>query len=99
MSVYSTQEPVTQNSEDVPLAHLFAQIEKKIEDIENSRITELLKENDSLKEKLASLKEELQVAHQQNPEGIDLDILSLTKVGMDQNRELMCSECGNIYFR
>jgi hypothetical protein len=99
MGVSATQEPVTQNSEDVPLAHLFSQIEKKIKDTKNSRITELLKENDSLKAELASLKEELQVARQKNPEGIALDILSLTKAVMDQNRELMCSECGNIYFQ
>jgi hypothetical protein len=59
MGVSTTAEPVTQNSEDVPLAQLFAQIEKKIKDTENSRITELLKENDSLKEELTSLKEEL----------------------------------------
>jgi hypothetical protein len=27
-----------------------------------------------------------------------LDILALTKVVMDINKELMCFECGNIYF-
>ena len=58
-----------------------------------------MKENDSLKEELASLKDELQVARQKNPERISLDILSLTKVVMDQNRELMRFECGNIYFQ
>jgi hypothetical protein len=41
----------------------------------------------------------LQVAHQKNPKGISLDILSLTKDVMDQNRELMFFECGNIYFQ
>jgi hypothetical protein len=46
----------------VPLAQLFAQIEKKIKGTKNSRITELMKENDSLKEELNSLKKELQVA-------------------------------------
>jgi hypothetical protein len=56
MGVSTTPEPVTKNREDVPLAHLFSQIEKKIKDTENSRITELLKENDSLKADLASLK-------------------------------------------
>jgi hypothetical protein len=42
ISVSATQEPVTQNSEDnddVPLAQLFSQIEKKIQCTENSRIT------------------------------------------------------------
>jgi hypothetical protein len=38
------------------------------------------------------------VARQNNQEGIALDILSLRKYVMDQHRELMCSECGNIYF-
>jgi hypothetical protein len=98
LGVSATQEPVTQTCEDVPLAQLFSQIEKKIQDTTNSRITELLKENDSLKAELASLRDELQVARQNNPEGIALDILSLRKVVMDQHRELMCSECGNIYF-
>jgi hypothetical protein len=97
--VSSTQEPVTQNNEDVPLAQLFAQIEKKIRDTENSRIIELRKETESLKAELDSLKRELQVARQKNLEGITLDILALTKVFMDQNKELMCYECGNIYFQ
>jgi len=57
MGVSATPELVTQNSEDVPLAHLFSQIEKNIKDTKNSRITELLKENDRLKAELASLKE------------------------------------------
>jgi hypothetical protein len=50
---------VTQHSEDVPLAQLFSQIEKKIKDTENSRISKLMKENESLKIELASLKKEL----------------------------------------
>jgi hypothetical protein len=98
LGVSSTQEPFTQTCEVVPLAQLFDQIENKIQDTTNSRITELLKENDSLKAGLASLRDELQVARQNNPEGIALDILSLRKDVMDQHRELMCSECGNIYF-
>jgi hypothetical protein len=56
------EEPVTQNNEDnddVALAQLFSQIEKKIKSTENSRITELMKENDNLKAELASLKKEL----------------------------------------
>ena len=63
--VSATQEPITQNSEDnddVPLFQLFAQIEKKIKDTKNSRISELMTENESLKEELASLKKELQVS-------------------------------------
>jgi regulator of replication initiation timing len=99
MSVSSTQELVTQNSEDVPLAQLFAQIEKKITHTENSRITELMKENESLKAELDSLKKELQVARQRNLDEITLDILALTKAAMTQNREHMCYECGNIYFQ
>jgi hypothetical protein len=43
----------------VPLAQHFAQIEKKIQDTTNSKIIEVLKENDSLKAKLASLRDEL----------------------------------------
>jgi hypothetical protein len=48
---------------------------------------------------LDSLKKELQIARQKNPEGITLDILALTKAIMDQNKEHMCYECGNIYFQ
>jgi regulator of replication initiation timing len=73
-----TQEPVTQNREvndDVPLAQLFAQIEKKIKGTKNARI-ELMKENESLKSELDSLKKELQVARQKNPEESTLDILA-----------------------
>jgi hypothetical protein len=98
LGVSSTQEPVTQTCKDVPLTQRFSQIEKKIQDTANSRITELLKENDSLKDEVASLRDELQVAQQKNPDGIALDILSLRKDVMDQNKELMWSECGNIYF-
>jgi hypothetical protein len=54
-----TKEPITQHSEDVLLSQLFAQIEKKIKDTKNSRISELMKENESLKEELASLKKML----------------------------------------
>jgi hypothetical protein len=59
VNVSTTQEPVTKNSEDVPLAQLFSQIEKKIKDTENSKITELRKENESFKAELDSLKKEL----------------------------------------
>jgi hypothetical protein len=62
MSVSATKESVTQHSEDVPLSQLFAQIEKKIKDTENSRISELMKENESFKAELASLEKELQVS-------------------------------------
>jgi seryl-tRNA synthetase len=99
MSVSATQEPVTQNSEDVPLAQLFTQIEKKIGHTENSRITELMKENESLKEDLDSLKKELQGTRQKNIDEITLDILALTKAVINQNRDKMCYECGNIYFQ
>jgi hypothetical protein len=58
-----------------------------------------MKENESLKAELDSLKKELQVARQKNPEGITLDILALTKTVMNENREHMCYECGNIYFQ
>jgi hypothetical protein len=40
----------------------------------------------------------LETTRQKNPEGITLDILALTKAVMDKNKELMCFECGNIYF-
>jgi hypothetical protein len=55
-------------------------------------------ENGSLKEELKTLKQELETARQKNLEGITLDILALTKVVMDRNKEFMCFECGNIYF-
>jgi hypothetical protein len=97
-SITAPQEPVTNNVEDVPLAQLFAQIEKKIRNTENSKITALITENESLKEELNTLKQELETARQKNPEGITLDILALTKAVMDRNKELMCFECGNIYF-
>jgi hypothetical protein len=38
MDTAVTQEPTPQHAEDVPLAQLFAQIEKKIKNTENSRI-------------------------------------------------------------
>jgi hypothetical protein len=57
--VVVTQEPITQHSEDVPLAYLFSQIEKKIKDTKNSMISELMMENEILKIELASLKKEL----------------------------------------
>jgi hypothetical protein len=60
-----TQEPITKNNEDnddVPLAQLFSQIEKKIKSTGNSRITKLMKKNDSLKAELAPIKKELQAA-------------------------------------
>jgi FtsZ-binding cell division protein ZapB len=82
----------------VPLAQLFAQIERKIRNTENSKITALITENESLKAELNTLKQEVETARQKNPEGITLDILALTKVVMDRNKELMCFECGNIYF-
>jgi regulator of replication initiation timing len=102
ISVSATQEPVTKNNEDnddVPLAQLFSQIEKKIKGTENSRITELMKENDSLKAELDSLKKELQVARQKNSEESTLDILAQATTIMNENREHMCYECGNIYFQ
>jgi hypothetical protein len=46
LDVTVTQEPVTETREDngdVPLAQLFAQIEKKIQGIDNARIAELRK--------------------------------------------------------
>jgi hypothetical protein len=97
-SVTAPQEPVTNSAEDVPLAQLFAQIEKKIRHIENSKITVLIIENGSLKEELKTLKQELETTRQKNPEGITLDILTLTKAVMDRNKERMFFECGSIYF-
>jgi len=44
-----TQESSPQHAEDVPLAQLFAQIEKKIKNTENSRIDALITENANLK--------------------------------------------------
>jgi FtsZ-binding cell division protein ZapB len=93
-----TQEPTTQPDEDVPLAQLFAQIERKIKNTENSRIDALITEYDNLKEELNTLKQEVEAARQKNPEGITSDILALTKAVMDRNKELMFFECGNIYF-
>jgi hypothetical protein len=93
-----TQEPAPQHAEDVPLAQLFAQIEKKIKNTENSRIAALITENDNLKAELKTLKQEVAAARQKNPDGITLDILALTKVVMGRNKELMCFECGNIYY-
>jgi regulator of replication initiation timing len=82
----------------VPLAQFFAQIERKIRNIEKSKITSLITENESLKAELNTLKQEVDTVQQKNLEGITLDILALTKVVMDRNKELMCFECGNIYF-
>ena len=79
MSVSTTQEPVTQNNEDnddVPLTQLFSQIEKKIQGTKKSKITAPMKENDNFKEKLDSLKKELQVARQKNSEESTFDILA-----------------------
>jgi hypothetical protein len=50
------QEPAPQHVEDVPLAQLFAQIEKKINNTKNSRIAALLIENNNLKAELKTLK-------------------------------------------
>ena len=73
----------------MPLAQLFSQIEKKIQGTENSRIIELMKENESLKAELDSLKKELQVSRQKNPEESTLDILSQAITFMNKNRENM----------
>jgi hypothetical protein len=51
-----TQEPTTKHAKDVPLSQLFAQIEQKIKNIENSRIAALITENDNLKAELKTLK-------------------------------------------
>jgi hypothetical protein len=51
----ATQESITKNSDDLPLSQLFSQIEKKIKDTKNSRIIELMRENESLKTEVASL--------------------------------------------
>ena len=40
----------------------------------------------------------MEAAQQKNPEGITLDILALTKAVMGRDKELMCFECGNIYY-
>jgi hypothetical protein len=97
-SITAPKEPITNNTEDVPLAHLFAQIERKIRNIENSKITALITKNGSLKAELNTLKKEVETARQKNLEGINLDILALTKDVMDKNKELMFFECGNFYF-
>jgi hypothetical protein len=93
-----TQEPTAQHAEDVPLANLFAQIEKKIKNTENSKIVALITENNNLKAEIKTLKHEVEAARQKNPEGITMDILALTKVVMGREKELMCFECGNIYY-
>ena len=85
-SITAPQEPVTNSVEDVPLAQLFAQIEKKIRHTENSKITVLITENESLKEELNTLKQELETAQQKNREGITLNILALTKAVMNKNK-------------
>ena len=97
-SITAPQGPVTNNIEDVPLAQLFSQIERKIKNTKNSRIVALITENDNLKEELNTLKQEVEAAREKNLEGITLDILALKKVLMGGNKELMCFECGNIYF-
>jgi hypothetical protein len=93
-----TQEPAAQHAEDVPLANLFAQIEQKIKNTENSKIAALITENNTLKAEIKTLKQEVKVARQKNPEGITMDILALTKDVMGREKELMCFECGNIYY-
>jgi hypothetical protein len=97
-TITAPQEAVTNSAKDVPLAQMFAQIEEKIRHTENSKITALITENGILKEELKTLKQELEITRQRNPEGITLDILALTKYVMDRNKELVCFECGNIYF-
>ena len=72
----------------MPLAQLFSQIERKIKNIENSRIVALITENDNLKVELNTLKQEVEDTRWKNPEGITLDILALTKFVMDRNKEL-----------
>jgi hypothetical protein len=93
-----TQESTPQHAQDVPLAQLFAQIEHKIKNTENARIVALKIENANLKAELKTLKQEVVDAQQKNPEGITMDILALTKVVLGRNKELMCFECGNIYY-
>jgi hypothetical protein len=97
-----TQEPVTETREDnddVPLAQLFSQIEKKIQGIENARIVELRKENDHLKAQLDSLTKDLQVAQQRNSGNSTLGILAQATTVMKENEEHMCYQCGDIYFQ
>jgi hypothetical protein len=77
---------------------LFAQIEHKIKNTENARISALKTKNSHLKAELKNLKQEVADARQKNPEGITMDILALTKVVLGRNKELMCFECGNIYY-
>jgi hypothetical protein len=89
-----TQEPAPQHVEDVPLA----QIEQKIKNTKNPKIATLITENNNLKAELKTLKQEVAAARQKNPEGITLYILALTKVVMGRDKELMCFECGNIYY-
>jgi hypothetical protein len=55
-SITAPQEPVTNNVEDVPLAQVFAQIERKIRTIENSKIIALMTENEILRKELDTLK-------------------------------------------
>jgi hypothetical protein len=97
-----TQEPVTktrEDNDDVPLSQLFAQIEKKIQGIENAKIDELRKENDHLKAQLNSLTKDLQDAQQRNSGNSTLGILSQATTVMKENEEHMCYQCGNIYFQ
>jgi hypothetical protein len=61
-SITAPQEPVTHNTEDVPLAQLFAQIERKIRNKKISKITALITENESLKEELNNLKQEVETS-------------------------------------
>jgi hypothetical protein len=57
--------------------------------IENSKITKVMKENDSLKEELDSLKKELQVSRQKNSKDSTLDILAQETIVMNENRDQM----------
>jgi hypothetical protein len=46
----------------------------------------LITENNNLKAEIKTLKQEVEVARQKNPEGITMDILALTKAVMGREK-------------
>jgi hypothetical protein len=97
-----TQEPITEmkeDNDDVPLAHLFSQIENKIQVIENARIVELRKQNDHLKPQFDSLSKDLQVSQQRNSRNSTFGILAQEATVMKENEDNICYQCGDIYFQ
>lgn len=58
-----------------------------------------MKENNSLKDELDSLRKELEIARQDKSRETTLDILAQAAIAMNEGRDHMCYEYGNIYFQ